>query len=451
MDWMRCWCVAGLLAAAAQLVLSPAVAQAQPTAESVGAGRCSSMQADTAAIGGTPERTLKILRSRSGSKAIFAASVADGDETQMNVNSDGSPRAYHLLDPEGRIYALNDMYSGSTRVFENDEEIAWCRTMKPDERTRLQARYYEIFARFVKENGNFGVSASTYDPKADTAYKVGDDFGNGLDPPAGLTLQVLSDAWSSILDVFRTFEPPACPKKPSPDKAVYNCLPCVTSKCSVCFKRDIITSDASDKLCIRKSGRYAGFLVNQTSLDRYAVNLPDPENSEDAKCDTPVNVDPEKLPGIVVPQSGLAPSGDASMAAEVGDVVVAHNPKSGKWVFGVVSDTGPVGKFGEASIAFNRTLQIGYKAGASAARPLHYRPDLLNNTFQPFRPIPMLVLPGTRSLFRKPDHPTGDKAFDYSPANVARTAKAAFLNWAGTTDIDAARKKFSECEAVLVQ
>jgi hypothetical protein len=448
---MRFRRAAVLVVAGAQLFLSTAIAQAQQAVESVETGRCSSMQADTAAIGGSPERTLKILRSRSGSNAIFAASVTDGDDTQMNVNSDGSPRAYHLLDPEGRTYALNDMYSGGTRVFDNGEEIAWCRALKPDERKRRQVRYYEVFARFVKENGNFGVSVSKYDPKADNAYKVGDDFGNGLDPPSRLTLQVLSDAWSSILDVFRTFEPPACPKKASPDDAVYNCLSCVTSKCRVCFKRAIISSDDLGKLCIRKSGRYAGFLVNKTSLDRYAVNLPDPENSEDTTCDTPVNVDPEKLPGIVVPGSGLAPSGDASIAAEIGDVVVAHNPKSGKWVFGVVSDGGPPGKFGEASIAFNRTLQIGYKAGASAARPVSYHPDLLNDTFQPFRPIPMLVLPGTRSLFRKPDHPTGEKAFDFSPANVARTAKAAFLAWAGTTDIDAARKKFSECEAVLGQ
>jgi len=407
--------------------------------------RCSFMQADTANIGGTPARTLQILRSQGGAKAILLASVKDGDETQINVNSDGSPRAYHLLDPEGRKYALNDMYSGGTRVFENGEEIAWCAAMSNDERRRQRIRYYEVFARFVKENANFGVAASTYDPKRDSAYKVGDDFGNGLDPPPGVSFSFLKDVLASILQTLPSSEPKACAQKPEPDEAAYNCLPCAATKCRVCFKRSIISSEPSGKLCIRKSGRYAGFLVNRTSLDKYAANAPDPENAEDDTCQMPVNVDPEKLPGIVLPGGSIVADGDPELKGSIGDVVVAYNPRSDKWAFGVVSDGGPEGKFGEASIAFNRILQVGYRDGASSARPAAYHPDLLNNTFQPYRPIVMLLLPGSMALFRKPGLSSDDKAFDYSPANVARTAKAAFFGWAGAADIDAARKKFSEC------
>ena len=39
--------------------------------------------------------------------------------------------------------------------------------------------------------------------------------------------------------------------------------------------------------------------------------------------------------------------------------------------------------------------------------------------------------------------------YDFSPATVAKKAKAAFLEWAGTTDIQHARERFSRCAALL--
>jgi hypothetical protein len=406
---------------------------------------CSMMRADVASIGGSPARTLPVLRSISGSRAIIIASVKAGDATRLNVNSDGSPRAYHLLDPEGRKYALNDMYSGGTRVFDGDEEIVWCSALSDEQRRNAQARYYAVFRRFVSENRNFGVTESTYDPKQDSSYTVGDDFGNGLDPPPPPG-QPLGNAFFSLEDLFGSTEPEVCPAKRSQSLDGYNCQRCTsnTNKCRVCFKRSIIKSDSSNRLCIRDTGRYKGFLVNSTSLDKFAANPPDPENSEDRKCGVPVNVDPEKLPGVVLPAGKLVPRGDSTLVAGRGDIVIAYNPASDKYVFGVVSDAGPKGKFGEASIAFNRTLRRGYKAGALSARPVSYRPDLLNSAFQPSRPIPMLILPGTMQRFRKPGL-TGNKAFDFSPATVARVAKSGLLEWARTRDIDVARRKLQAC------
>jgi hypothetical protein len=406
---------------------------------------CSMMQADVAFIGGSPARTQPVLRSISGSRAIIIASVKAGEETQLNVNSDGSPRAYHLLDPEGKKYALNDMYSGGTRVFDGDEEIVWCSDLSKEQRLNAQARYYAVFRRFVSENRNFGVSESTYDPRQDSGYKVGDDFGNGLDPPP-LSDQAFASTFFSLQDLFANTEPEFCPAKRSQSLDGYNCLQCVsnTNKCRVCFKRSIIKSDDANRLCIRKTGRYAGFLVNRTSLDKYAANPPDAENSEDRTCGVPVNVDPEKLPGVVLPAGKLVLRGDPTLLAGIGDIVVAYNPATDKYVLGVVSDAGPKGKFGEASIAFNRTLKRGYKAGALSARPVSYRPDLLSSAFQPSRPIPMLILPGTKQRFRKPGL-TGNKAFDFSPATVARVAKSGLLEWARTRDIDVARQKLQAC------
>ena len=96
------------------------------------------------------------------------------------------------------------------------------------------------------------------------------------------------------------------------------------------------------------------------------------------------------------------PDGDPELKGSIGDVVVAYNPRSDKWAFGIVSDGGPAGKFGEASIAFNRILQVGYRNGALSARPVAYHPDLLNSTFQPYRPIVMLLLPDPNRCSESP-------------------------------------------------
>lgn len=391
------------------------------------------------------------LKSHSGPKALLLQSTYDADheDNQMNVNSDGSPRAYHLLDPEGRHYALNDMYSGGVRIWENGVEQKMG-AKSDDDATNLALRkhYYDVFNTFVKENGNFGVKESTYKPRSDPAYQVGDDFGNKLDPSAK-TLNapvLLSRATSADFGIGEPGERPAAiPIDESVDN--YNCLKCTQTDCKVCFRKHIIKFRNGD-LCIRTRGRYAGFLVNETGLDSLAGNAPDPENAEDKTCDAPVNLDPEKLPGLVLPNGEIGPDGDTSLTATLGDVVVSYNPQSRNWVFGVVSDGGPKGKFGEASIAFNRTLRYGYKQGAKQPRPLAYHPDLLNNDYQPQRPIAFLLLPGTVESFRKAKART-DHAYDFSPRTVAGKAKAAFLAWAGTADMDKARDKYLQCLAVL--
>jgi hypothetical protein len=413
------------------------------------AGACPGMDKGTLKL--RSDWTVPLLKSTSGAKAILLQSIydADHDDNQMNVNSDGSPRAYHLLDPEGSKYALNDMYSGGVRIWENGVEQKMG-TKNDDDATRhaLRKHYYDVFNTFVKENDNFGVTESTYNPRSDPRYQVGDDFGNMLDPSqstlSAATLE--SHATNADFGIGEPGERPAAAPV-SEDLDDYNCLKCKQSDCKVCFRKHIITFQQGN-LCIRKTGRYAGFLVNETGLDGLAGNAPDPENSQDKTCGASSNLDPEKLPGLVLPGSTISPDGAPALTANKGDVVVGYNPKSKKWVFGIVSDGGPPGKFGEASIAFNRTLQQGYKAGATFSRPVAYRADLLGDDYQPARPIAFLLLPGTLDLFKRARNPH-DHPYDFSPQTVAAKAKASFLAWAGTNNMDKARQKYLQCLALL--
>jgi hypothetical protein len=437
-----------LLFACYASIVYPATAQ-----DLAASAACAFMEADALTL--RPDWKIPLLKAKGPPSSILLYSSEDpaNKDNELNVNSDGSPRAYHLLDPEGRKFALNDMPSGGVRVWENDDEIILrTKDLTPEQAAALRTHYYEVFSRFVRENGNFGVAASTYDPRNDPAYRVGDDFGNKLDPPPPALFSAITESVrgfaSSLFSTETVEQPRETPVAASTALDDYNCLSCVQTKCKVCFRKHIVKFKGG-KLCIRASGRYKGFLVNETGLDAQAANAPDPENAEDSTCDTPINLDPEKLPGFVLPGGTIHPDSDAGLAAVAGDIVIGFNPKTGMWAFGIVSDAGPAGKLGEASIAFNRTLQLGYQQGAKFSRPVTYRGDLLKRTYQPLRPIALLFLAGSKKRFRKAGSTGDDHAFDYSPEMVARTAKAAFLEWAGATELDGARDKFSRCLARL--
>jgi hypothetical protein len=394
-------------------------------------------------------RKIPLLKSQTGPGAILLYSTVDGKADELNVNSDGSPRAYHLLDPQGTAYALNDMTSGGVQVWENGVEIKYDDdSLSPDEQKKQNAHYYQVFARMVRENNNFGISPSTYKPRSDTVYKLGDDFGNNLDPPsrpAGALAKKYPylGGWKAPAIAL---EPVAPPIEPA---AGFRCLSCQdANSCRVCFQDNIVKFDG-DKICVRKTGRYTGFLVNQTGLDSDAGNSADPGNDEDSSCDAPVNLDPEKLPGLVLPHGQFAPDGNPALTAQKGDIVIGFNPGTQKWAFGIVSDGGPPGKFGEASIAFNRILQLGYKDGSKYPRPLMYYPTLENSPYQLPRPVGFLILPGTKEKFKKWTRPNHMHEYDFSPQTVASTAKAAFLDWAGTGDMNSARDRFRRCLALL--
>ena len=91
-----------------------------------------------------------------------------------------------------------------------------------------------------------------------------------------------------------------------------------------------------------------GFLVSATALHK--------PNVTDA-CDITNYVDALVTPALVIPKN---PKGGQSeffkRNAKVGDLVVAVRPEMLEPVFGVVGDTGPINKLGEASVAMNGKL-----------------------------------------------------------------------------------------------
>ena len=62
--------------------------------------------------------------------------------------------------------------------------------------------------------------------------------------------------------------------------------------------------------------------------------------------------------------------------------------------------------------------------------------------------VGLLLLPGSVEKFKKPGYPA-KHPYDFSPKTVAAKAKAAFLEWAGTTDMDIARDRYLNCLAQL--
>lgn len=358
----------------------------------------------------------------------------------IEVNSDGSPRAYHLLDPEGKEYALNDLYSGGVKVMVGGKKV--------DIRSERR-KYYDTIRTLVKDHGNFGISPSKYSAKDDNGYRLGGDFGLGLDEPRE---RQVARGPASVEG-----EPRAKMRaeKPSDHNLI---LKCKSIDCEVWFPDNIFVYK-NDKLCIRAKGRYAGFLVNRLSIDSLqklhpqAGNPPDPENGEDTTCDSPVNVDAEKLPGFVLPGNGIKIDGTGTAMA-MGDIVIAYHPKEKSWAFGILSDGGPGGNnFGEASIAFNRILKGGGYVGNSRPRPEKYQkasktdpaPVVLSGSIE--SPVVMLMLPGTAKRFKT--GPNANGKYDFSPENVAKEGKAAFIEWAGTESLANARTKFRACAAAL--
>lgn len=406
---------------------------------------CSSMEAGTYQL--TDDHQYRVLHRNHPGKAILIklesyklSPTDDVKHGSIEVNSDGSPRAYHLLDPEGKEFALNDMYSGGVRIYLDGEEL------KPG---KTDHRYYDTFRTMVDDyRDRFGAKPSIYNAARDKSYKLGGDFGLRLDEPRELTHFYRHHYNLEGEENEKTSRPPLV----AGDYLTYQCT---NINCKVQFPNNIFRFPKGE-LCIRKNGRYAGFLVNRLAVDALqpvgAGNPADPENAEDSECDVPVNVDAEKLPGFVLPGNGLEVEGAGKMA--LGDIVVAYSSRKRTWVFGIISDTGPTGnRFGEASIDFNRILKGGGYVDNVLPRPEKYTKASKNDASPKVTSLSissevyLLLLPGTATEFKKGDRANGK--YDFSPETIASFGKAAFLKWAAAENLSGARSIFRSCVTKL--
>jgi hypothetical protein len=387
--------------------LAPA---SRSSAQEAGGSSCG-MEAGTFTTGSANHPRIKLLKSSSDAKTIFVVA------NKMAVNTDGSPRSYHLLDPKGQKYALNDICNAVVTAFEGGSEISCFRSSS-------RPRYYDILAQVVREHDGFGFVDQGYNPQQDAAYSLGGDFGLDLDEPE-VPLAARAPTYKFPIE--------ATPRAAGKRKFCYDCK---SGGCKVCFDQDIIKV-GGNKACFRDKGKYAGYLSNLTSIDPIASNKPDPENVDGANldddaCRHEIKIDAEKLPGLVLPRGALGADGDAAKA-RIGDIAVLYNLHTGRWAFAVVNDAGPVADFGEGSIALNRILRSGYKS--PTPRPVTYKDA---KALHIANRVALLLFPGTKERFKG----------DYAPASVAKAAKEAFEKWGGG-DLVKARKRFRNCLGVL--
>lgn len=405
MRLLRVCALSVVLAVFLSLPLEPGIAQETAPA------RCG-MSSGTFTTGSASHRRIKLLTDGAATGgAIFVVA------NKFAVNTDGSPRSYHLLDPKGEKYALNNICNAVVTAFNAGSEISCFKASQ-------RQQYYDILTQVVRERSAFGFSERGYDPQRDSEYSLGGDFGLDLDEPEA-PLAAKPPTYKYPIE--------SSPRAAGKRKFCYNCI---SGSCRVCFDENIIKV-TSEKACFRDKGKYAGYLANLTSIDPMASNSPDPENMDGANLDDPacrheIRVDAEKMPGVVLPRGALGADGE-DRKARIGDIAILYNLHTARWAFAVVNDAGPANDFGEGSVALNRILRSGYKS--PPPRPRNYKDA---KALHIANKVAMLLFPGTKATFDG----------DYAPAAVAKAAKKAFEEWGGG-DLVRARAKFRDCLNVL--
>jgi len=168
------------------------------------------------------------------------------------------------------------------------------------------------------------------------------------------------------------------------------------------FKREIIPQAADGFPCLHGEASPApGYFVAATTLQQSS----DPPRD---RCAPARFIDAEHVPFFVLPD-------DAFGNARIGDIVVARvdQAPADRLVFGVVGDTGPVGKIGEASIAFNKAL-------LAKSEPVMNGHDVEALDISGRRVV-LLLFGGTRARLNG----------DYSRQNIEAVGRQEFARWSG--------------------
>lgn len=186
---------------------------------------------------------------------------------------------------------------------------------------------------------------------------------------------------------------------------------------SAFFKQDVIPQTWEGFPCVQDdSSRYPGYFVAATTLRQQGPTQPD-------FCTQSHFIDAEHIPYFVVPD-------DAFGNARLGDIVVARleSPAGGRFVYGIVADTGSPEAFGEASIAFNRAL-------TQKSAPILTGHDVL--ALDIHAPVAVLILGGSKAALKG----------DYSRQNIEDVGRSEFMRW-NNDQMNPARR-FDACVRAL--
>jgi hypothetical protein len=164
-----------------------------------------------------------------------------------------------------------------------------------------------------------------------------------------------------------------------------------------------LVTDENGRPVIQKSGRYRGYYVSTTSLERR--NVHDERNPKRY-------IDATKVPYIALPDDFATTFG-----IRLGDLALVTNQANGRSAYAIYADVGPKGKIGEGSIALAKALGM-------PASPRH---DSVADG------VTYLIFPG--SAPRPGDHVTA--------RSVKLSAARLYQRWGG-------RQKLRTCEAPLL-
>jgi hypothetical protein len=281
-----------------------------------------------------------------------------------------------------------------------------------------------------------GVGTCTKDPPAPAGDDRGDHYSGvcALDNFTSGDIQVFKAAmklrgaeraaeWKTIWPLIRDQKIPSIDLKQQVSSAPdgYYFFYYKARELSAFFKQDVIPRTSSGYPCMQDAmSRYPGYFVASTTLQRQGAKKPE---TTPEQCAQSHFIDAEQIPFLVVPD-------DAYGNARIGDIVVARleGSKGARFVYGIVADTSSPESFGEASIAFNRALEL---------KPISIQTgrDVLALDIR--APVAVLILAGSKAALNG----------DYSLRNIVKVGSAAFARW--SNDQQNSTRRFDACLQAL--
>jgi hypothetical protein len=189
-------------------------------------------------------------------------------QTNLRVNTDGSPLSYHPQDPRGKTKALNNICNG-------------------------------IAVRRVGSNSNlcftaFGDAIRVFEKFRDSNFQT---------VPQGFRI-----TWNKVLAT--------------------------------------VQENGKDVPCVFKSGEFKGYFGSLTALRNGLT-------TNRGECDVNDQVNPMTVPALVL-AGGQHPV--KAFGAQVGDLLIAFNPRTQLFTAAIIGDTGPADNLGEGSVSLNMKL-----------------------------------------------------------------------------------------------
>lgn len=189
-------------------------------------------------------------------------------QTNLRVNTDGSPLSYHPQDPRGKTKALNNICNGiAVRRVGSDSNLCF---------------------------SAFGDAIRVFEKFRDSNFQT---------VPQGFRI-----TWKNVLATTQ--------------------------------------ENGKDVPCVFKSGEFKGYFGSLTALRNGLT-------TNRGECDVNDQVNPMTVPALVL-AGGQHPV--KAFGAQVGDLLIAFNPRTQLFTAAIIGDTGPADNLGEGSVSLNMKL-----------------------------------------------------------------------------------------------